>query len=981
MPHAFNCEAVSSQKGLGCKAWLPAGDSPKQWDTRRNDAEVAHLVYTQANMRNIKQTDPSDTTDIIEIMFDLTLQRYNISMSSTNDVSSISLLTELFNLNDVYNVFYNTEIEPHSTLNNDDTIDTVRLDLLPFSRNLKVLSFNARSIPAKYLDVYMLIEKTDCDIVAVTETWINASVPPSLYEVPGYTLIRVDRKNKRGGGVAIYIKNYFQFKKININNIVGELNPDLEQLWIEFLINRRKLIVGVIYRPEYINDKVHDNLYSVFEYFASNDNLIVLGDFNYDLLQRQKYAQINDIIAPLNLTQMVDKPTRVTDVSSTLIDLVILNSPGRCKFLGVTDIHNISDHKLIYFAYSLKLPVFKPKCIKCRNFKKLDKTALESSVRGTPWELAEVPDVLDDKLLVLNNYVKAIFDEHVPIKTIRVTHPPNPWLSKEIQEHMKYRNKLHAKYVKLKAQVRNATNYCPSTNLQFNQAERLYKIARNTCKRMQRDAKHKYFNKSVNANINNQKMLWLEFDQVGVVDRKNTDAITEFSPDTLNNTFLINNNRDVDEVLLNAEVTHFTSISPSHNFVFSSVTESQVAMALNSIRSNATGLDGISLKMLKLCLPYCIPSITHILNFSLMNSTFPSSWKLGKVFPVPKCDNPTKPEEYRPISILPTLSKILEKLVHKQLSSFLEQHQLLDSHQSGFRTGYSTESALLCILNDLTWACDNGLLSLLVLLDFSKAFDTINHKLLLAKLKALGCSEFVVKWFESYLSNRYQQVISNSELSERKLLKSGVPQGSVLGPLLFIIFTSDFKESLNCSNYHLYADDSQIYTHFERDNHALAIEAINNNLNNIVKWANSRFLILNEMKSKVLVVGSKHNLNYFYETCRNHVTINNVSLPFSSCVKNLGVLFDSTLTFENHVNQKIKCAYIALRKLNRFKNMLSIELKTILCNCLVLSHFNYCSSVFSNAKQYIIHKIQLVQNSCLRFIFGLKQCDHVTYNQ
>lgn len=227
--------------------------------------------------------------------------------------------------------------------------------------------------------------------------------------------------------------------------------------------------------------------------------------------------------------------------------------------------------------------------------------------------------------------------------------------------------------------------------------------------------------------------------------------------------------------------------------------------------SNALGLDGISLKMINCLRPFLLPALEDIVNFSLQNGTFPKIWKHALVIPLPKTSNPSSPADFRAISILPCLSKILESAVLAEVTGFLNRFSLLDKFQSGFRARHSTTTALTKVIDDIGRELDKGKLTLMVLFDFTKAFDSISHKILLEKMRILGFSDSVIAWFRSYLNGRSQVVSSAGSISQSRPVCQGVPQGSILGPILFSLFVNDLSRHLSHVNYHFYADDLQIY--------------------------------------------------------------------------------------------------------------------------------------------------------------------------
>lgn len=265
---------------------------------------------------------------------------------------------------------------------------------------------------------------------------------------------------------------------------------------------------------------------------------------------------------------------------------------------------------------------------------------------------------------------------------------------------------------------------------------------------------------------------------------------------------------------------HYTEFynhtSQSSTLRFSTVDSNAVLNCLNSIKSNASGSDGLSLCMLHLCSPYIVDYLTNIINSCLISSTFPSQWKAAIVNPVAKIEEPTSYKDIRPISLLPIMSKVFEKIVYDQLLKYLEANNILPSIQSGFRSNHSCMTALTKVTDDILQSYDSNMYSLLVLLDYSRAFDTVRHDILLFILKFIGLSPESVALLSDYLSGRTQIVKLRDHTSRPLEIKTGVPQGSILAPLLFAIYTHYFPKVLKFCNIHMYADDTQIYYSFHK---------------------------------------------------------------------------------------------------------------------------------------------------------------------
>ena len=404
---------------------------------------------------------------------------------------------------------------------------------------------------------------------------------------------------------------------------------------------------------------------------------------------------------------------------------------------------------------------------------------------------------------------------------------------------------------------------------------------------------------------------------------------------------------------------------------------------ISTITSNAVGEDGISIKDIKLCLPFCKNPLINIVNTCIIDNQYPTIWKKAIIKPIAKVSNPKEISDLRPISILPAMSKIFEKHIYNQLLLFSDNNTIIPECQSGFREDFSTCTCLVSILNDVRLSDEEKNCTCLALLDFSKAFDTLNHDMLLAKLHYCGLLQNAVLLLRNFLIGRESRVAvikqHNSDSSKYKPIKFGVPQGSILSPLLFSIYVSDMYKDIKYSKLQQYADDSQLYISINGqnlENITAAQESLIADLNTIDVYAKNHNLKLNATKSKILVLGSIGNQNI---KNRLQVQLRNDKLPIVKEAKNLGIMFDSSLTFETHIKLKIKVAYLRLRNLYKLKKYLSSKQKYYLCDTLILSLFDYGDVVYGDSLSLATQKlIQKVQNSCMRFSYNIPYRHHIT---
>ncbi len=364
---------------------------------------------------------------------------------------------------------------------------------------------------------------------------------------------------------------------------------------------------------------------------------------------------------------------------------------------------------------------------------------------------------------------------------------------------------------------------------------------------------------------------------------------------------------------------------------------------------------------------------THIINTSLLTGTFPNAIKQSQVTPLLKKPtlNTSLLENYRPVSLLPFIAKTLERVVLNQLSSFLSKHNRLDANQSGFRRGHSTETALLSVTEALRIAKADSKSSILILLDLSAAFDTVNHPILMTTLLSLGITGIPLHWFESYLNGRSFKVAWGGEASTEHQLVTGVPQGSALGPLLFSTYTTSLGPIIQTHgfSYHFYADDTQLYLSFRPDDPTVAAR-ISGCLADISAWMKEHHLQLNLAKTELLVFPATPTLQHDFTTQLSSSTIT----P-SSSVRNLGVIFNEQLTFIDHIAKTARSCRFALHNFRKIRSFLTQHAAQI---ALVISRLEYCNALLAGLPSNTIKPLQMIQNAAAWLVFSEPKRAHVT---
>ncbi|KAI5739515.1 hypothetical protein M8J77_020172 [Diaphorina citri] len=589
----------------------------------------------------------------------------------------------------------------------------------------------------------------------------------------------------------------------------------------------------------------------------------------------------------------------------------------------------------------------------------MDIEKLHEDFSRVDWNTLYEMQSVNEKVGFFSQIIHNLSEKHAPLKQCRVKRPPAPWLTDDIRACMKARDRAHVKFRKNKAS---------------SDWER-YRSLRNKCNRLCRDARTSHIAQNVSKGT--PSSIWSFLNGLGVGGEQGSAQDCTANLDELN-THFTTSPVQVDNTTKVSTLQRISSL-PKPNcspFVFGEVTPKEVSDALSSIKSNATGDDGISLKFIKLFSCSVVPILAHIYNSSLTSGEFPCKWKSSLVTPIPKVKSPSSVNDYRPISILPALSKVFERLVFAQLNKYLLQNSLLNPLQSGFRAGHSTSSALIKVTDDIRVAMDQRRLTILLLLDFSKAFDSVDHDILIARLSSMNLSQNALTWFRSYLDQRRQCVKGNGCTSSWLNCSSGVPQGSVLGPLLFSLFINSITSSITCKC-HLYADDLQLYVHFSVAGYLDAVNQMNVNLESLRIWVKNHGILPNPRKFQAIVIGSSPLLSQI-DLSSGILHFDNVPIPYSDQVKNLGVIMDKHLSWNSHINNISKKCNYSFHSLRILRRILPFGVRKMLCTALIMPIIEYADTVYLNITQELKVKVQRLQNSCVRYVFGLRKYDHVT---
>lgn len=830
--------------------------------------------------------------------------------------------------------------------------------------------WNPQSLCNKIEDFIAKMEDEDIDAAAVVETWMVSqknNITAMLREA-GYKMQHFNRESQRGGGVALIYRAEYDCVKTKCLNFTS-----FECLLVTIGGQSKAGITFVIiYRLGKLPTTLFlEEIYSFIEDVQRNFNFYILcGDFNLHYnrefnIDTQKFC---DILSTFSLKQSVVGPTQKC---GNTLDF-ILHDPTKVTVYDLNvDFNTRSDHAQIFFKVLFNVKTQKTKNICYKDTKNVDMNLFRSDMADRVANYLLSDDV-DFKAGLGRFYDMCIdsVDTHVKSKSVTINVNPRPkWMDHDFLSARRQRRKLY--------KIWRRSND-DNDKQQFIES-------RNLTQSLSVSKRKEYFASSISNCENSQKELF-NVCKTLLDTQKCSKLPTHEDPLELANKFndyFVEKITDIRSKFTdnNTKYKPFKPFGGANMHSFSQVTGPELKKLLLSKPIKTSADDPLPAVLLKACMDEVLPAFTYLVNLSLTSGSM-EGLKDSVVTPLLKKSSLDAEvlSNYRPVTNIPYISKSIERSALYQFNAHMLREGLHVDNQSSYKVGYSCETLLLRLSNDIIKALDYAICTILLLLDLSAAFDTVDHDILLEMLREeIGVDGNVYKWFESFLRFRSQVVSIDGKRSSRRGNSYGVPQGSVVGPVLFNIYVRNLIKVIEEAGYKVYgyADDHQVVHSFRIEFQVGAVRnSIPRCLELIAKWMDKHFLKLNPGKSQVIIF---HPKSVSSDIAFSRVMLGGGSyIGISKKVNNLGVIFDSDMSFSSQISSIVSQGYQLIRNVSTVRKYLSVDHIRTLINCMIVAKIDSCNSLLFGVSSYELGRLQRFQNSCARLIYGKHKYDHVT---
>ena len=843
------------------------------------------------------------------------------------------------------------------------------------SRDLSILHTNIRSLSLHHDELINLCAqaKVNFDIIGVSETW-NQTQNEILTNVSIEEYNHYDTKSSsQNGGVRLYVKKSLNSKLCN--NL--SLNCDeFEAVWIEIDNKLGKIFLFCcIYRhPGSDIEKFTEYLKYTLPKLI-NKKVFMMGDFNINLLNFNSHAPTNDFVNTFfsyNFLPCINHPTRISHISSTIIDNIFTNLTNSEITCG-NILTQISDHFPQFLILKNANMEYNRSVTYKHDYSSFDERSFISDFNKLELSYIDIDTDINGNYNKFSQDINILVEKHVPVKKCTKKESKikaKPWINSRIQKMMRIRDDMFRKM------KRNRSD----SNLQ------LYRKFRNRVTNEIKKSKLNYFHDYFSTNCQNMKKLWVGIKSiisnkgfvpasVGKIKDKEEIISDTTKISNIFNEYFVNVAENITKTLPNITESPINYLDNKNlNSIFlSPVDHIEVENEISRLDSSkSSGPHSIPINLLKILGPYISNSLATLINQSFFKGIFPNQLKVAKVIPVFKKGDTETKSNYRPISLLPVFSKLYEKLMYKRLYSFITHNKIIYPLQFGFQENHSIDHALISMTEAIRNTLDNRKYGCGIFIDLQKAFDTVNHDILINKLEHYGIRGEALAWFRSYLSERHQFVSVNGVNSELLKIACGVPQGSVLGPLLFLIFINDLPNVSKKLNFYLFADDTNIY--YESKSIYDLVRNINAELQNVQKWLDANRLSLNISKTNYIIFHSSSKTipsDILIKIGEQHITrVNHVRF--------LGLLLDEHLSWKFHLNELSKKLARTCGVFFKIRHFLPTDSLICIYNSLFMSFLHYGIIVWGQTFASYVDPIFKLQKRAVRAISHEKAFSHST---